>query len=350
MNWRFTTDVLTTLAAGFRFSAPNNVDPFRSPGKTIPDAVGPRTALRALAAILRRSSLGAATVSALDEPESKRLLLDLCAFRVAGGRHYRLPRNDAAFWRSVESVRTDLLVERGVSRAGGYDLDLYRIPGATGPIEFEAHPMNILNSFLIEEYRFARSGIVIEAGPRDIVVDAGGCWGDTALYFADRAPSGKVFVFEFEEENLEVLRRNLARNPRLAGRIEIIERALWSTSGEKLTFADAGPGTKVRQQQESAGGGEIESLSMDDWVGEAGIPRVDFIKMDIEGAEVPALMGSQRTIHAFMPTLAISIYHSIGDLLTIPRLLRQFDAAYEIHLAHATIHAEETIAFATARR
>ena len=323
--------LLETLVTGFRLSARNNVDPFRFPGQTKPDAVGLRTSARALASIVRNSSN-----VALDDAGSERLLLELCAFRILGGRHFRLSRNDDFFWRSVESVQR-FVVERGVSRAGPHELDLYRIDG----IELEAHPMNILNAFLIEEYRFARSGVVIEAGAGDVVIDGGGCWGDTALYFANRVANGKVFVFELEPENLEVLRRNLARNPRLAARIEIVERALWSSSGEKLKFADAGPATKIGDGER-----EVESLSIDDFVAMAKIPRVDFIKMDIEGAETPALQGAERTIHASAPKLAISAYHSIRDLLSLPQLVRSFRDDYEIHLAHATIHAEETIVFA----
>ena len=327
--------LLRKLVSGFHASVAKNVDPFRFPGKTRPDRVGVRTSARALLSMLRTAG------PALSDPASSRLLLDLCAFRILGGRHYRLPRNDAFFWQCVESVQRDALVERGVSRAGNYELDLYRLPGASGTIELEAHPMNILNSFFIREYRFDRSGVVIDAGDHDIIIDGGGCWGDTALYFADRAPKGKVFVFEFEAQNLEVLRRNLARNPRLAERIEIVEKALWSKSGEELRFSDAGPATKI-----GAGSITAESISIDDFASQAG--RIDFIKLDVEGAEIPVLHGARNTIRKFAPKLAVSIYHSIDDLLTIPQLLQQLD--YDIYLEHATIHAEETIAFGVARR
>jgi FkbM family methyltransferase len=244
----------------------------------------------------------------------------------------------------VEAVERDTLVERSVSRVGNYDLDLYRLPGATGTIELEAHAMNILNSFFIREYRFDRSGVVVDAKDGDIVIDGGGCWGDTALYFADRAPKGKVFVFEFDPRNLEVLRRNLARNPRLAERIEIVEKALWSKSGEELPFADAGPATRI-----GSGSIAVESISIDDFAAQANAPRVDFIKLDVEGAEIPVLHGAQNTIRSFAPKLAVSIYHSIHDLLTIPQLLDQMRTDYDVYVDHATIHAEETIAFAARR-
>jgi len=342
-----TASLIKTMLSGFRLSAADNVDPFRFPGRTRPERVGLRTAAHNLAAIVRHSSAWAATAAALKDRDSSRLLLELCAYRLLGGRHYRLPRNDELFWRNVEAVERELVVQRNVSRAGGYDLHLYRLAGRSGPIELEAHPMNILNSFLIEQYRFARSGAVVEAEGDDLVLDGGGAWGDTALYFADRAPAGKVFTFELEERNLEVLRRNLARNPRLAARIEVVERALWNKSGERLHLAAAGPGTRIGGAPGPGRALEVvESIAIDDWRAENGARRVDFIKMDIEGAEIPALQGARRTIRDCSPKLAIATYHSIRELLTIPTLLAELHHGYDLHLAHATIHAEETIAFA----
>lgn len=344
----FAASLVNTLVSGFRTANDRNVDPFRFPGRSRPDRVRLRSAARALGSILGSAGAAAASGDSLRDDESKRLLLELCAFRVLGGRHYRLPRNDAFFWQSVEAVQTGLVAERAVSRAGGYELNLYRVEGATGVIELEAHPMNILNTFLIEEYRLARPGRVVEAAAGDVVIDGGGCWGDTALYFADRIGNGKVFVFEFEPENLAVLRRNLARNPRLAERCEIVECALWDSAAD-LNVAVAGPATKVVEDAAGVATRRVRAVAIDDWARDAAVPRIDFIKMDIEGAEVPALEGARRTIEAHAPKLAISTYHSIRDLVGIPAMLGALRDDYEVFLAHATIHAEETIAFARPR-
>lgn len=349
MSIAFAAALFKTIVSGFRLRADRNVDPFRFPGRSRSDRVGARAAVRALFALLGNSEEAAASFASMEDEESRQLLLDLCAFRVLGGRHYRLGRNDPFFWKCVDSVERELLAERTVSRACGYDLDLYRIPGVNGVIEIECHPMNILQTFLVEEYRFARSGNVVEVIAGETVIDGGGCWGDTALYFADRAGSGKVFVFEPEKENLGVLRRNLARNPKLAQRIEIVESALWSSSGAQLNLTVAGPGTKVAQSAAIVTADRVSSVALDDWRRDAAVPRIDFIKMDIEGAETAALEGAKETIRASAPKLAISIYHSIQDLVGIPARLAAFRSDYEVFLSHATIHAEESIAFARPR-
>ena len=84
----------------------------------------------------------------------------------------------------------------------------------------------------------------------------------------------------------------------------------------------------------------------DDFVKDNNIPRVDFIKMDIEGAEPFALNGAVETIKRFKPKLAIAIYHSMDDFVNIPEWITGLNLGYKLYLGHYTIHSEETILFA----
>ena len=82
---------------------------------------------------------------------------------------------------------------------------------------------------------------------------------------------------------------------------------------------------------------------------EQGLDRLDFIKMDIEGAEIEALKGAEASIRHFKPKLAICLYHRLSDFHDIPRLLSNLDLGYVFHIRHFTVHAEETMLFATAK-
>ena len=46
-----------------------------------------------------------------------------------------------------------------------------------------------------------------------------------------------------------------------------------------------------------------------------------YIKMDIEGSEIPALNGAAELIKKYMPMLGICVYHKLDDLFTIPNLI-----------------------------
>ena len=64
-------------------------------------------------------------------------------------------------------------------------------------------------------------------------------------------------------------------------------------------------------------------------VEELHLDRVDFIKMDIEGAEAQALQGGQATIRHFRPQMAISCEHLPGDVKEIPLVMNAIQPGYQ---------------------
>ena len=129
----------------------------------------------------------------------------------------------------------------------------------------------------------------------DVVLDGGGCFGDTALQFAQAVGmSGQVHTFEFVPHNLAVLQQNIDLNPGYESRIRIAPYAMYSSSGSHLAFQDRGPSTNLELGHESSDG--AETISIDDYVAQCGLEGVDYIKMDIEGAEYHALMGFGKVL------------------------------------------------------
>ena len=72
----------------------------------------------------------------------------------------------------------------------------------------------------------------------------------------------------------------------------------------------------------------------------------DFIKMDIEGAELSALKGGIETIKKCRPQLAISIYHSSEDFVNIPLYLKDNLKNYHYALGHYSPTLSETVLYA----
>jgi FkbM family methyltransferase len=185
----------------------------------------------------------------------------------------------------------------------------------------------------------------VEARPGDVVIDGGGYYGDSALYFSHLAgPEGRVLTFEFEPGSLELLEHNLGLNPELASRIEVIRAALWDRAGERVSFRTQGPGTVIV----AGGAGSTSTESIDALVERDAIGRVDFIKLDVEGCELGALRGAESTLRRFRPRLAVAAYHKPDDLVTIPEYLHSLGLGYRFRLGHFTIHLEETVLFAAA--
>ena len=66
----------------------------------------------------------------------------------------------------------------------------------------------------------------------------------------------------------------------------------------------------------------------------------------MEGADIPALMGSEKTIKRCKPKLALSIYHNIEDLWEIPLLVKKMVPEYKLFVRHHTTHLWDKILYA----
>lgn len=251
----------------------------------------------------------------LEDDRSRELLIKIMAYRVLGYRKVRLPRNNTQYWsgidRALETRTSDepipiKFMDTSLAfydlKSLGYDLRCY----ASGP--------GIACAVIQKQYEYHNGIVHCKVEPGDIAVDAGGCWGETSLYFAHEVgETGKVVAFEFIPSNLAVLGRNVACNPHLSPRMHVVENPIWSVSGLKLYYVDWGPGSRVTPDEKKyhSWEGMVETVTIDGTLEKLGLPRVDFIKMDIEGAELNALRGGEMSIRRHRPKLAISIYHSI---------------------------------------
>ncbi|MEY2494818.1 MAG: hypothetical protein QOJ45_1310 [Verrucomicrobiota bacterium] len=284
----------------------------------------------------------------LADDESRRLLIDLAAYRILGYRHIRLPLSTPRFWTQLTDCAS--LADEGdtMKGAGGFTLMRQRLDKLGFPISLYMPKGGPLTTFVLGQYSYRQPGIGVNRG--DVVIDAGACWGDTALYFAHLAgPSGKVYSFEFMEENIRVFERNISMNPLLANRIELIAQPLWSSSGVLMTSSGAGPGSRTVAATKGCESGLHSSLAIDDFAKDRRLAHIDFIKMDIEGAELEALSGARESLIAFQPDLALCVYHSVDHFWLLARYLDGLGLGYRFYLGHFTIHAEETVLFATAR-
>lgn len=286
-----------------------------------------------------------------EDKESKDLFVTLLIFKLLGSRYVKLPVNNNEFWRKYNHIDEKYLVRENTNEVGRFKLNLYSIQFDGNLIELTAHPLSILNTFLLKQYCFNRNGVIIKTEKDDTILDIGACWGDTALYFSTQAGiNGKVFSFEFGKDNLKIFDANISNNSSL-NNIHLRQLAIWNKTGQELKFNDGGPGTSLHRVNDE-NTHTVLTTTIDNFIKEEGLPRVDFIKMDIEGSEGAALEGAEESIVRFKPKLAISIYHSLKDFTNLPLFIyglsKQYGLGYKFYLDHFTLYDEETVLFATA--
>ncbi len=290
------------------------------------------------------------TFDLVDNESSREWMISLLAYRVLGAERVALATNNAKYWTYVRDVKYCLQRAEKTSMTDSvlgalHEFDLSTLGYS---LQLVAHPAGVLATFMLQQYAYNNGRAeLIGAEPGDVVIDGGACWGDTALYFADKVGAkGKLCCFEFLPENIRVFEENMQRNPTLASRIELTQLALWERSNETIRYMGNGPGTKLLNSPWDLNGTTVQTITIDDFVEQQGLLRVDLIKLDVEGAELSALKGSEQVLHRFRPKLAIAVYHNLLDLAVIPQYLNGLGLGYKFYISHFTLHLEETILFA----
>lgn len=282
----------------------------------------------------------------LSDFDSKRLLLLVLAYRALGWRYVRLPLDNEIFWSALKEIGQraekngvpDFILKKGMQR-----FDLRRFDRN---LTVYSDPFGVFNEFVYPQYHYRGWTAVITPEPGDYVLDCGACYGGTTLNFADMVgPRGKVFSFEFLPDNTDLYRSNLHGNIDVLSRISLVERPVWSQSDLSMSVVGKGPATQVHFA-EIKGAQKVQSLKIDDFVFNNGLPRLNFIKMDIEGAEIEALKGAMRTIEKYRPKMAIAVYHKLSDFYEVPRFLSGIHEDYRIYFGHSTAHGDESVIFA----
>ena len=288
----------------------------------------------------------------LEDERSKALLTKLIAYRILGKEKIKLPLSTPEFWKGrveIDKIKhKNDFIKATFGENSSICLYKFNLNQLNIPIEIYYRTAGMHNYLHIKQYEYNKNGIKIKPEDGEVVLDCGACWGDTALFFSNEVgTNGHVYSFEFIPGNINIFETNINLNPKLKQRITLVPFPIADTTGQELFYIDTGPASKVTNRQEH-NLPKAQTISIDDFCLKNGIRRVDFIKMDIEGAELPALKGATNTIKKYKPKLAISLYHSMDDFVNIPEYLESLKIGYSFYLNHGTIHAEETVLMAIA--
>ncbi len=152
----------------------------------------------------------------------------------------------------------------------------------------------------------------------------------------------EIFLVEVNGKNYKELQNNIIRYQKhnlLGAGVQLIQKGLWNNNG--VVYIDGEDETcKIVDYKTSD---MMEVVTIDEIIDGR---KIDFIKMDIEGAELHALRGGIKTIQKNRPALAVCVYHSPEDFVGIPLYLSEKLEGYRFSLLHHTNEYVETILYA----
>jgi len=264
---------------------------------------------------------------------------------VAGYNKYYYPRIDYDDFITVESEK-DFISDLPKSYIG-LPLKIYDIKldgehfSQRIKIVSTKSQIDLLNGY--RQYFIKRGDIDFSPSKGQVVFDCGACIGDISLIFASLVgKSGEVHLFDPVPLHNRYCHLNAALNPRLNHTLHINDLAVSNISreftGETQDVVKISPSGCMVDN--------FKTTSLDDYVSKNNIRRVDYIKMDIEKSEVPALRGASVILRKFKPRLAISAYHKPDDLWKIPALILKVNPKYKIYFGHHSPMGSESVYYA----
>ncbi|WP_346679871.1 FkbM family methyltransferase [uncultured Brachyspira sp.] len=172
-----------------------------------------------------------------------------------------------------------------------------------------------------------------------VVFDIGAFKGDTAYFFSKKCSNkARIYAFEPDENNYKVL---LKIKEKYKLNNVITKNILLSNAEKEIDFISMIENTPTIKKN---------AITIDKFVEENNIEKIDYIKMDVEGAEKNILEGSIKTIKKFKPFLAIAIYHGgklfMEDFYNIPIFIKNvINEDYEYYIRTFSPWGGETILF-----
>ena len=172
-----------------------------------------------------------------------------------------------------------------------------------------------------------------------VIFDIGAWKGDTAYFFSKKC-SDNAQIYAFEPDNyafqiLEKIKEKYKLNN------VITKNVLLSNAEKEIDFVSMIENTPTIKKN---------AITIDKFVEENDIEKIDYIKMDVEGAERTILEGGVKTIKKFKPHLAIAIYHGgklfMEDFYDIPLFIKNIMGEdYQYYIRTFSPWCGETILF-----
>ncbi len=204
----------------------------------------------------------------------------------------------------------------------------------TGDLVFVPTPLDARGRHCLLNPPRAHKAALAVLGPGAVALDIGASLGEWAVPLARAVgPTGRLVAFEPQALIARALEATLRINN--LAQASMVEAAVSDRVGaQNLTVPEITSSAvdTGRARLGAAGAGEtastVRSVTLDGFIGAAGLDRLDLVKIDVEGHERAVLDGARATIARFHPAIVLETGHeNAADRAAIAALLRGADYA-----------------------
>lgn len=131
--------------------------------------------------------------------------------------------------------------------------------------------------------------------PGDVIIDIGAHIGTFSVWAAQKAASGHVFAFEPDPENYALLEENKHLNH--LTNLHIVNSAVSEVRGQAMLFtSDYHNMTHSFFEEGTRDNTLVDTISLADILQEYGLERVQYLKIDAEGAEYQIILKTPASV------------------------------------------------------
>lgn len=252
----------------------------------------------------------------------------------------RNPLGLSAYWCQTFDISGDVFTE-GVHNVLAHVADeesrtLYRI---LTNLRLQTHVLDYPADILSRYYRKGQYIVrdIIDYNRIKTYVDCGAYNGDSLRDFINLGTHASYYCFEMDRLVFGEL-ANCANEYR-GENINLYPCGIGETVGKASYIPDDTGGSTIS----NCGTDTVQIVSLDsiNWD-----KKIDFIKMDIEGAEESAIRGAKNLIKRDRPILAISIYHNFSQFVNVVRMIQDIEPQYQIYIRQHKCTMDDTVCYA----
>ena len=160
-------------------------------------------------------------------------------------------------------------------------------------------------------------------------VDAGAYNGDTVRELIDYRPGiKKIYAIEPDRRNYKKLSKYVSESD-LTVEVVPINAAVYSSDGDGCFTGSGNRNSSISSTASHEHKEESVSLVKIDSVADC---EIDYVKYDVEGAELEAIIGSRETIEKYRPDLLISAYHRSEDVFSLVNYIKANYPFYSLYM------------------